>query len=247
MPAPHHRPRVLAVIVLVGLLALPAAPASAARLPTLIDKQGRRIHGKRVKWLRQSHMPLVGGRIRLVSGSCPGRPRFAGCVFLRHPRTLYLRPGALSARGVLYHELGHVFDLTFFRHSDRRALKRILGLGGRGWFAGTGPPAELFAEGYALCSRFGARRPPASKLGFTKSIYGYRPTRAQHRAVCTLIRRAGKPRPKHHRRKPQRPADAPPVIELKPPQPPSQPTGPKPPPPSSQPKPLVPIPLPFLP
>lgn len=242
--APRHSVVTL-IAVLAVAVALPAAPAAGARLPTLIDEQGHRIHGKRLDWVRQSRMPIVSGRVRIVSASCPGRPRFAGCVFSRRPRTLYLRPGALTPKGVLYHELGHTFDLTLLRHRDRRAFKRIAGLGGRGWFTGSGPPAELFAEGYALCSRFGVRRPAADKLDFTRSVYGYRPTSRQHRSVCRLILRAGAPKRQKARPKPQRPADTPPVIEQKPPEPPAgeQPSGS---PPSSSP-PLLPIRLPRLP
>jgi hypothetical protein len=51
----------------------------------------------------------------------------------------------------------------------------------------------MFAEAYALCARFGVRRPAARKLGFTGSVYGYRPSKRQHRVVCRLILRVGTP------------------------------------------------------
>jgi hypothetical protein len=207
-------------------LALAAAPQAPAFSTTLVAQNGKAIHGKRAKWLRQSRMPIVHGRIRLITNGCPGRPLFSGCVFSRRPRTLYLRPGALNPKSVIYHELGHTFDLTLLRRRDRAAFKRAMHLKGRGWFSGTGPPAELFAEAYALCSRFGVKRPPVSKLGWTRSVYGYRPTRSQHRAACRLILAAGATKRQQAKPKPQPPAGAPPVVEQRPPQPPSQQPGP---------------------
>lgn len=237
-----HRNTIRAFTALLALAfgaSIPVPDASAG-IPKLINRAGKPIHGKRIKWLRQSRMPLVGGRIRILSGACPGNPQFSACVFSRHPRTMYVRPGGRSPKGVLYHELGHTLDLVLLRHADRRAFKRTMGLGGRGWFTGAGPPAELFAEGYALCSRFGPRRPAASKLDFTRSVYGYRPTRREHRSVCALIQRAGAPKRHGKRPKPQRPADTPPLIEQQPPQPPSE--QPATPPPSLLPIPLLPLP-----
>lgn len=223
--------RPLVAVLGVALAAQLLLPALASARTTLVDRHGKPIHGKRAKWLKQSKMPLIDGRVKLITSGCPGRPNFSGCVFSRRPRRLYLRPRAQRAKSVIYHELGHVFDLILLRHRDRRAFKRALGLKGRGWFTGAvGPPAELFAEAYALCSRFGMKRPAASKLGWTRSVYDYRPTRKQHSAVCGLIMRAGAKRRQQANPKPQPPADAPPVIEQKPPQQPPQ----------SQPPPLIP-------
>jgi len=145
------------------------AAATARPAPRLIDKHGRQIHGKPARWLQQSRMPMVGGRVRLIVGGCPHRPAFAGCVYARRPRWLYLNEGAYNPKSVVYHELGHTFDFELLRRSDRKKFKRVMHLKRPGWFAGKGPPSELFAEAYALCSRFGMRRPPASKLGWTHS------------------------------------------------------------------------------
>jgi hypothetical protein len=214
-----------ALLLGVVVIALAAAPQAMAFTTTLVAKNGRPIHGKRARWLRQSKMPIVHGRIRLITAGCPGRPLFSGCVFSGRPRTLYLRPGAQNPKAVIYHELGHTFDMTLLRRRDRTAFKKALHLKGRGWFSGHGPPAELFAEAYALCSRFGLKRPPASKLGWTRSLYGYRPTRSQHRAACSLILNAGADKRQRAKPKPQPPAGAPPVIEQKSPQPPSRQPG----------------------
>jgi hypothetical protein len=220
----HRKSHWLLVAVLAAALAaLAATPSAMAFSTTLVARNGKVIHGKRARWLRQSRMPIVHGRIRLITSGCPGRPQFSGCVFTRRPRTLYLRPNAQNPKSVIYHELGHTFDLTLFRRRDRRAFKRTLHLKGHGWFGGHGPPSELFAEAYALCSRFGIRRPAAGKLGWTRSVYNYRPSRRQHRAVCRLILHAGAPRRQRAKPRPQPPANAPPVIEQKPPQPQSNP------------------------
>ena len=202
------------VAALVAVTAGSVVPALSAHPPNLVDQHGVQIHGKRHQWLHQSRMPLVRGTVRLISAGCPGQPGFSGCVFARRPGTLYLRSGAQNPKSVVYHELGHSFDLRVLRRGERRMFKRILELDGGGWFSGHGPPSELFAEAYALCSRFGAKRPPAGKLGWTHSVYGYRPSPEQHRTVCGMIVRAGaRAAPRS-----QPPAGAPPVVEQKPPQ-----------------------------
>ena len=112
----------------------------------------------------------------------------------------------------------------------------------RGWFQGEHPPSELFAEAYAICARFGARRPANKRLGWTHSVYGYRPTRGQHSAVCRLIRAAGGETRQRTNPKPQPPPNAPKRIERQPPRPPPSKEEP----PSSGPVPgLPPLPDPF--
>ena len=214
--------RPLAVLLIAFAAALLCVPAVPAHRPALIGKDGEQIHGKRHRWLHQSKMPLVKGRLQLITGACPGRPSFAGCIFLRQPRRLYMRAGAPNPQGIIYHELGHSFDLTLLRPRGRRAFKRTLKLSGGGWFSGGRQPAELFAEAYALCSRFGMKRPAANELGWTGSVYRYRPSRRQHRAACRIIAAAGAKR----RRRAQPAPDTPPVIKQ--PSPPAieQPGGP---------------------
>lgn len=200
-------------------LALPAA-AEARQAPTLIGPKGNEIRGKWHRWLKQSRMPLVQGRIRLIFGACPGVAKFSGCVFTRRPRRLYIRRNARSPKAVLYHELGHTFDLTLLRRRDRTKFRRIVHMKDRRWFQGAQPPSELFAEAYALCARFGVRRPPARRLGWTHSVYGFKPSRKQHAAVCKLVSDAGGERRQRQNPKPQPPPNAPPRIERQPPQPP---------------------------
>lgn len=198
-------------------LAMGAAPATAApklAKPTLVDQRGKRLGGAPARWLRQSKMPLFTGRLRVVLRACPARPQFSGCVYTRRPRRLYVKPSSRNLKAVLYHEMGHSFDLVVMRTRHRRAFKRTMGLRRPGWFAGKVAPSELFAEAYALCARFGSRRPSAARLGYTGSIYGYRPTRRQHRVVCRLIVRAGTPpRRGRPRPAPSPPPGAPPVTE----------------------------------
>ena len=230
----------LAVSVVLVAVALCAPAAGAAEpMPRLIGPKGKEVRGKWHRWLVQSRMPMVRGRVRLILGPCPGVARFAGCVFTRRPRRLYIRREARAQKAVLYHELGHTFDLLLLRHRDRRAFRRMMHLGKRGWFAGEAPPSELWAESYAMCSRFGLKRPPARKLGWTRSVYHYRPTRKQHRAVCELIVKAGGKKRQRSKPKPQPAPNAPPVlVEPEP--------APQKPPPSSGPVPQLPT-LPGLP
>src|SRR3954454_24763890 len=104
---PWQRDRYWALAAALVVLAL-AAPAALARpAPRLIDRHGHQVHGRPARWLQQSRMPLVGGRVRLILGECPHHPKFAGCVYSMRPRTLWLNMGALNPKSVLYHELGH--------------------------------------------------------------------------------------------------------------------------------------------
>jgi hypothetical protein len=192
-----------------------AAPADAS-LPKLVGVHGQPIGGKYNRWVKRAKVPLVRGRVQLVFSGCPGRPAFAACVFSRRPRRIYLRPGLRGARRVLYHELGHVFDLTVLNRRERRAFKRIMHLKRARWFGGVRPPAEWFADGYAQCAL--GRRP----RGGTQ--YGYRPSRRQHAAVCRLVRRAAAPRGTP----PQRPLKPPAVVEPRTPPPPPQKPAPPP-------------------
>jgi hypothetical protein len=216
----------VALLMLVAAAFVIAPTAATARpAPRLIDKRGRQMHGKPARWLQQSRMPMVGGRVRLIVGGCPHRPAFAGCVYTRRPRWLHLNEGADNPKSVVYHELGHTFDFELLRRSDRKKFKRVMHVKRHGWFAGKGPPSELFAEAYALCSRFGVKRPPASRLDWTHSTYHYRPSKAQHTANCTIIKSAGAPKRQKAKPKPQPPPNPPPVFEENPP-PPSKPTQP---------------------
>jgi hypothetical protein len=211
-------------VVLALVLALLASASAQARSTKLVDAHGRAMHGKVVRWIRAARAPLVPGRVQLVIGPCPGAPRLVACVQTRHPRRIYMGRSARPARMVLYHELGHVFDLRVLSRSARRRFRRIMHLR-RAWFQGPVPPAELFADAYARCARFGRVHSGGRLANPTRSVYGYHPTLRQHRAVCTLIARAAGPR-----RRPQPPRRPPPLLDGPSPQPPPAQQAPPPPP-----------------
>jgi hypothetical protein len=235
----------LAILATCGAVALPAEPVSAGGT-VVVDEHGRLIGGKFQTWLRRAKVPLPPGRIQIRRGACPGHAIFVGCVFTRHPRIVYIRPTLLEPRRTLYHELGHVFDMTVLNNRERRRFKRILGIHRSGWFAGALPPSEWFGDGYALCAlrtRLHARP--------HRTPYGYAPSPRAHARVCRLIRSAAKP----HGRRPKRPQNPPPVVEVAPPPPDQTGTGgctlvdqlltgctpPPPPPPPPPPGPPIPV------
>jgi hypothetical protein len=91
---------------------------------------------------------------------------------------------------VLFHELGHVFDNEWMTAQARQAFLDAIGRPGDDWDspADAAPPAELFADAYAVCSVYGAAIP----RGLTSAVgYGWKPTAALQRAVCGLIRSVG--------------------------------------------------------
>jgi len=184
-----------------------------------VSKGGERLGGSFQRWIDRSKIPTVRGRLRIVLSGCPGRPRFEGCVFSRRLRTIYIKRGTPNPRGVLFHELGHLFDFRLMSHPERRLYKRLIGQRRRTWFGGVDPPGEQFAEAYALCAR--KRRIAGSARG----RYGFRTSPRRHLGACALIRRAAGPaeRPK--------PPKAPRVVVE-----PTRPAGPPPaPPPKSEP------------
>lgn len=199
----------LAVASVAFLLAAPAAPA-VAHPPAPVDEHGRPIRGKVHAWLHQAKVPLVRGRILIRRTPCPASPSFAGCVFTSRPRVIYLAPHLSEPGRLLYHELGHTFDLLVLNGQERRRFKRIVGIRRHGWFGGGLPPAEWFADAYASCAvRLQLRR------AARPTPYGYAPTRRRHARVCALIRAAARPRG----RRPQRPSNPPAVIEVQAPPP----------------------------
>ena len=116
----------------------------------------------------------------------------------------------MSLRTVLYHELGHTFDLLVLNKRERTKFKRIIGIRRRGWFSGVLPPSEWFADGYKACAiRTRVRRRARA------TFYGYAPRKRQHARVCGLIRDAAAPKG----RRPRRPKNPPKVIEVPPPPP----------------------------
>jgi hypothetical protein len=219
------------IVVVLALALLVAAAAAQARAPRFVDAGGRTMHGRYASWLRAARIPLAPGRLQLVIGSCPGHPQLEACVISRNPRRVYITRRARLPRMVLYHELGHVYDMLVLHGAERSEFRRLLHIGHRGWFRGSVPPAELFADAYARCARYGPNHSGGRFANPTRSVYGYRPTLRQHRAVCRLIARAATPK-----RRPQPPPRPPPVFGPPPPSAPApdQPSKPSKPPPEQE-------------
>jgi hypothetical protein len=203
---PQRLTRCLLAAALAGVL----TTSAQAHPPAPVDQNGKPIKGKLHAWLHQAKVPLIRGRVQIRRADCPGHPILVGCVFTARPRTLYVSHRAFEPRTVLYHELGHAFDIRVLNQRDRERFKRIIGIRRRGWFSGALPPSEWFADGYAACAirrRAGRRARP--------TFYGYAPTTRQHARVCRLIQRAAAPKG----RRPRRPKSPPRLIEVKPPPP----------------------------
>ena len=205
----HRRETRAALAVLTALVVV--APA-LARTPVVVDQQGRLVRGHLHTWIGRAKVPLPSGRIQIRRVACPLNASLAGCVYTRRPRVVYMRPSLHEPRRILYHELGHVFDLTVLNNRERVRFKHIVGIRRAGWFNGALPPAEWFGDGYALCAmRLHLHGRPRA------TPYGYAPSPRAHARVCRLIRSAARPQG----RRPKRPKHAPPVVEAQPP-PPSQ-------------------------
>jgi len=192
------------------------APAQGAQQrrekAMLVTPKGRPLPGPYQGWVNRSKAPTVSGHVRIVLTGCPRRPSFSGCVFTKRTNTIYLRRSARSPREVLLHELGHLFDLRVLGRADRRDFKRVMGRPRARWFRGVNPPAEQFAEAYALCSL--RRRIDRRVRGTYAFVSGPR----RHRRSCAIINRTVRPKSP-----PPSPPPDPPPVTRPPPQSPAQP------------------------
>jgi hypothetical protein len=220
-----RRVLLLAVIAVLGSATLCAVAATGSSSRAKASKGavklrtpgGKPLPGLWQPWANASLMPTVRGRVTVRRASCPARPSAAGCVYTRRPRTIWLKPGVDDPRGVLLHELGHVFDLEVLNNRDRGHFRRLMGRRSARWWRGSLPLAEQFAEAYSWCARY-ARIVSISRY----SSYDYRPTARQHKAICRLAVRAARDR------SPARKPDSVPTVtgpHPPPPAPPSEATG----------------------
>jgi hypothetical protein len=154
---------VVAVGVLAGVsvgLGLPLLVAARGadvvagpRALRLVTPGGKRLAGQWQAWANASLVPTVGGHVVIKLTGCPGLPKAAGCVYTKQPRVVYLKRGLKHPRGVMLHELGHVYDLMVLSNRDRGEFRRIMGKPHSQWWKGRVPLAEWFAEAYAWCAR----------------------------------------------------------------------------------------------
>src|SRR4051812_36386216 len=200
----------------------PVRPAAgdvlaARKAVRLFSPAGRRLPGRWQAWANASLVPTVRGPVTLKLSGCPKLPKVAGCVYTARPRVVYLKRGLRNPRGVLLHELGHVYDLAVMSDADRERFRKIMGQPvSRKWWTGATPLAEWFAEGYSWCARY------SHIVSIERyAIYHYRPSGFQHRRVCALITAAARDRT------PPAPPNAPPVVsgDPAPPPPPSMSPG----------------------
>jgi len=99
----------------------PASARAAKGAVKLVTPRGGPLKGRWQDWADRALVPTVTGRVKVRLVPCPARPAAAGCVYTRRPRTVFLRPGLRDPRGVLLHELGHVYDLRVMNNRDRAA------------------------------------------------------------------------------------------------------------------------------
>jgi hypothetical protein len=209
----------VAVVALAGLGAFVVWPSAgpargdvlaARKAVRLVTAAGKRPPGRWQAWANAALVPTVKGRVELRVARCPRARTAAGCVITKHPRVVYVAPGLRNPRGVLLHELGHVYDLTVMSDRDRDLFRRIMRQPkSRQWWIGRTPLAEWFAEGYSWCARY------AHIVSIERyAIYHYRPSASQHTRTCALIKAAARDRTRPV------PPKAPPVVTGDPPPPP---------------------------
>ena len=188
--------RVVAVVVLAGVyagLGFPllraawGADPAGTRAVRLVSSGGKRLSGQWQSWANASLMPTVAGQVVVKLTGCPGLPKAAGCVYTKQPRVVYLKKDLTHPRGVMLHELGHVYDLTVLSNRDRGEFRKVMRRPHAQWWKGKVPLAEWFAEAYAWCARY-------SRIVSVDdyAIYDYDPTPTQHRSTCTMIKRAAR-------------------------------------------------------
>jgi hypothetical protein len=192
-------------------------PESARSKTVLVARSGRPMPARWQRWVKRSLVPVVDGRVKVSLSGCPAHPSAVGCVYSTRLSTVYIDRRRAVLPATLYHELGHLFDWRVLNNRERRRFKKLIGKSRQGWFKGRPQPAEQFAEAYSFCARY--RRIRSVRAYAT---YGYDPSPRAHRAICTLIRNAAKPRG----RRSQAPPNPPPTISDPNPPPPQPPDDP---------------------
>lgn len=165
--------------ILITLLGLALVPAETGAVEdrfvqgtTVITTKGA-VAQPYQSWVYRAKVPTPLGTVTISHARCPGVVAWA-CAEL-HTSTLFMPKH--SGHRILMHELGHIFD-----HQQTAEVRwRFLNIMGYepSWWQGSPPAGELFADAYAECARGGRSY---------ETIYGYEPSRRQHRAVCRLIR-----------------------------------------------------------
>lgn len=120
----------------------------------------------------------------------PAQVQIAGCSIENgelwscalRPATISIAPNHVSSRAVFLHELGHIFDFNQMTSAARFKFRRIAGIADSEPWRSFAGPQEVFASAYGLCARYDTL--PAEY----ETQYGWRPTGAQHKTACDLIR-----------------------------------------------------------
>lgn len=159
-------------------------------------------------WVAHSHEPLPPVKVRVGFGN-PLSPWGSDAIYL--PSCCSLGWTHHTIRGLLFHELGHVFDRTMMRPALRAEFRKIVGVPvGWNWWAktpvekseesGAGytllpgtvetkiSPGEMFAEEYAACS-LGLTQWQYQLAGY--NTYGWLPLPGTDSSLCALIHSAG--------------------------------------------------------
>lgn len=201
----RDRHRYRAVLGFVAGLALIAAAlaagATSARAQTIVHPDPAPHAHLYQRWVNKSLMPTPDKVVRIHAGmSRCGQWRSAfGCSSLEED-WIAVRPLAKrrrwNERMTLWHELGHIFDRTYYTVENRRWLGNLLGYRGRAWdeeITGTRAmnnrvvPEEAAADLYMFCSNYPAKA--IRYLGGDDLGYGWWPARKILRG-CGYMRRA---------------------------------------------------------
>jgi len=143
------------------------------------------------RFVAKMKVPMPGTDVTVVLGECPYFEGALGCVSSNTPDVVYMR-SSLPAE-VLYHELGHVFDLGMDPAQRDWFLSAVFKTDQpwRGAVAGEPSPAEWFADLYAACAEWGVNYPRGLLLDGRVVPFGYvgpSYTPAAYRTACRRIK-----------------------------------------------------------
>ena len=106
-------------------------------------------------WANASLVPTVTGQVTCQAHRVSRAAEGGGVrVHASSRGSIYIKRGLTHPRGVMLHELGHVYDLTVLSNRDRGEFRRIMRRPHSQWWKGKVPLAEWFAEAYAWCARY---------------------------------------------------------------------------------------------
>lgn len=188
----------MACFIAAVILAAAWAPMTASAYPQTDNAQIRQW-----VWNFNGWLPLESLDVTVKVENCPGLATAGGC-YLAEQKIIYMSPGSVD-KGILGHELGHVFDDQVLDDGNRnKIMYRFFNIKDRVWAPYYGQEAlnhcmeanvcsnEMFADGFLACARhIDAYYAQEFHQWFTVGSYNLSWTSTLQKNLCKFIVKVG--------------------------------------------------------